>query len=97
MRVLENKIILCNGFGKIFVLACDIQDQLNLECSFSLPSVSISRKKPIGMSRIYVCVTHKREVIIAQSHGKEQPRKPGFYRGKRYISSQSQRKDRLKE
>ena len=41
MRVLKNKIVLCNGYGEVFVFSCDIQDQLNLECSFSLPSIDI--------------------------------------------------------
>ena len=63
MRVLENKIVLCNGFGEVFVLTCsDTQDQLNQECSFSLP---------LSMGPPYMCVTNKREVIIARYCGKE--------------------------
>ena len=71
MRVLENKIVLCNAFGEVFVLTCsDTQDQLNQECSFSLPSSSREtprwrRPKP------YMCVTNKREVITARSDDKE--------------------------
>ena len=58
--MLEIKIVLCNGFGEVFVLACDIQDQLNTECSFSLTSVGISREKARDVTmqqRTYVSVT----------------------------------------
>ena len=70
MRVLENKIVLCNEFGEVFVLTCsDTQDQLNLECSFSLPSSS--KKNPWWCRQPFMCVTNKREVIIARSGDKE--------------------------
>ena len=73
MRVLDNKIVLCNGLGEVFILTCnETQDQLNLECSFSLPSVDIPPEQ-LQNIRIqpYMCVTDKCEVIIARSHGKE--------------------------
>ena len=70
MRVLENKIVLCNAFGEVFVLTCsDTQDQLNQECSFSLPS--FSREDPLWSRQPFMCVTNKREVIIARSRDKE--------------------------
>ena len=71
IRVLENKIVLCNEFGEVFVLTCsDTQDQLNQECSFSLPSSSRETFRwPRAQS--YMCVTNKREVIIARSDDKE--------------------------
>ena len=71
MRVLENKIVLCNEFGEVFVLTCsDTQDQLNQECSFSLPSSSM--EIPWWLTpKPYMCVTNKREVIIARSRDKE--------------------------
>ena len=71
MRVLENKIVLCNEFGEVFVLTCsDTQDQLNLECSFSLPLSS--RKIHWWLTpKSYMCITNKREVIIARYEDKE--------------------------
>ena len=73
MRVLNNKIVLCNGLGEVFILTyTETQDQLNLECSFSLPSIDIPRKKLQNIRmQSYMCVTDKCEVIIARSHGKE--------------------------
>ena len=73
MRVLDNKIILCNGFGEVFILTyTETQDQLNLESSFSLLSTDISREKLQNIRmQPYMCVTDKREVFIARSHGKE--------------------------
>ena len=74
MRVLENKIVLCNEFGKVFILACDMQDQqLNKECSFSLPTLGSTNEKParVAIHDHYMCVTNKREVIIARSDGKK--------------------------
>ena len=73
MRALDNKIILCNGFGKVFILTyTETQDQLNLECSFSLPSIDIPREKRQNIKmQPYMCVTDKHEVFIARSHGKE--------------------------
>ena len=65
MRVLENKIVLCNSLGEVFILKfSDTQDQLNLESSFSLPS-------PSREEEFYMCVTNKHEVIIARSRDKE--------------------------
>ena len=75
MRVLENKIVLCNGFGEVFVLTCsDTQDQLNQHCSFSLSFPSSSPSRDISsflMLKPNMCVTNKREVIIARSDDKE--------------------------
>ena len=73
MRVLKNKIVLCNGFGEVFILTYnETQDQINLECSFSLPSIDISREQLQNIRmQPYMCVTDKHEVIIARSHGKE--------------------------
>ena len=73
MRVLENKIVLCNGFGEVFVLTrSDTQDQLNTKCSFSLPLIYSPRGKPKDVRmEPYMCATDKHEVIIAVSHGKE--------------------------
>ena len=74
MRVLENKIVLCNEFGKVFILACDMQDlQLNKECSFSLPTLGSTNEKParVVIHEHYMCVTNKREVIIARPKGNE--------------------------
>ena len=75
MRVLENKIVLCNQFGEVFVLTCsDTQDQLNQHCSFSLPFPSSSSSRNISsllMLKPHMCVTNKREVIIARYCGKE--------------------------
>ena len=74
MRVVENKIVLCNEFGKVFILACDMQDQqLNKECSFSLPTQGSTNEKParVAIHEHYICVTNKREVIIARSDGKK--------------------------
>jgi hypothetical protein len=73
MRVLENKIVLCNEFGKVFILACDMQDQqLNKECSFSLPTLGSTNEKPeVVTTRHYMCATNKREVIIARPKGNE--------------------------
>ena len=73
MRVLKNKIVLCNDFGEVFILTYnETLDQQNLECSFSLPSIDIPREKlQIITMQSYMCVTDKREVIIARSHGKE--------------------------
>ena len=73
MRVLKNKIVLCNAFGDVFILTYnETQDQLNLECSFSLPSIDIPREQLQNIRmQPYMCVTDKREVIIARSHGKE--------------------------
>ena len=73
MRVLDNKIVLCNGLGEVFILTYnETQDQLNLECSFSLPSIDIPRGKLQNIRmQPYMCVTDKHEVIIARSHGKE--------------------------
>ena len=73
MRVLGNKIVLCNGFGEVFILTYnETQDQLNLECSFSLPSIDIPPEQ-LQYIRIkpYMCVTDKDEIIIARSHGEE--------------------------
>ena len=71
MRVLQNKIVLCNEFGEVFVLTCsDTQDQLNQVCSFSLTSFSRADPQRLTMVR-YMCVTNKREVIIARSDDKE--------------------------
>ena len=71
MRVLENKIVLCNAFGEVFVLTCsDTQDKLNQECSFSLPS-SLRETFRWPRAQSYMCVTNKREVIIARSDDKE--------------------------
>ena len=84
MRVLNNKIVLCNDFGEVFILTCnETQDQLNLECSFSLPSIDIPPEQLQNIKmQPYMCVTDKCEVFIARSHGKVV-----------YIC-QSQRKDR---
>ena len=73
MRVLDNKIVLCNGLGEIFILTfSDTQDQLNLECSFSLPSIDIPPEQLQNIKmQPYMCVTDKCEVFIARSHGKE--------------------------
>ena len=73
MRVLDNKIVLCNGFGEVLVLTYnETQHQLNTEYSFSLPSTDSSRENPRDFRmEPYMCVTDKREVIIARSHGKE--------------------------
>ena len=74
MRVLESKIVLCNEFGKVFILACDMQGlQLNKECSFSLPTLGSTHEKPAwdALHEHYMCVTDKREVIIARSDGKK--------------------------
>ena len=73
MRVLKNMIILCNGLGEVFILTyTETQDQLNLESSFSLPSIDIPREKLQNIRmQPYMCVTDKHEVIIARSHGKE--------------------------
>ena len=73
MRVLDNKIVLCNGFGEVLVLTYnETQHQLNTEYSFSLPSTDSSTERPRDvMIKPYMCVTDKREVIIARSHGKE--------------------------
>ena len=71
MRVLENKIVLCNEFGEVFVLTCsDTQDQLNQVCSFSLPSSSRETLRRLT-PKSYMCVTNKREVIIARYDDKE--------------------------
>ena len=71
MRALENKIVLCNEFGEVFVLTCsDTQDQLNLDCLFFLPSSS--RKTPWRpRQQPFMCVKNKREVIIASSDNEE--------------------------
>ena len=73
MRVLENKIVLCNGFGEVFILTyTEKQDQLNREYSFSLPTIDSPTERPRDvMIKPYMCVTDKHEVIIARSHGKE--------------------------
>ena len=73
MRVLKNKIVLCNAFGEVFILTYnETQDHLNLECSFSLPSIDIPREKLQNIRmQPYMCVTDKCEVFIAGSHGKE--------------------------
>jgi hypothetical protein len=73
MRVLESKIVLCNGYGKVFILACDMQGlQLNKECSFSLPTLGSAHEKPeVVTTRHYMCATNKREVIIARPKGNE--------------------------
>ena len=73
MRVLKNKIVLCNAFGDVFILTYnETQDQLNLECSFSLPSIDIPPEQLQNIKmQPYMCVTDKHEVITARSHGKE--------------------------
>ena len=73
MRVLENKIVLCNGLGEVFILTySDTQDQVNMEFSFSLLTISSSPENPRDVTmQPYMCVTDKREVIIARSHEKE--------------------------
>ena len=73
MRVLDNKIVLCNGFGEVFILTCnETQDQLNTECSFSLSSIDIPPEQLQNIKmQTYMCVTDKCEVFIARSHGKE--------------------------
>ena len=73
MRVLKNKIVLCNGLGEVFILTyTETQDQLNQECSFSLPSIDIPREKLQNIKmQPYMCATNKHEVIITVSHGKE--------------------------
>ena len=72
MRVLENKIVLCNGLGEVFILTySDTQDQVNMEFSFSLLTISSSPENPRDVTmQPYMCVTDKREVIIARSHEK---------------------------
>ena len=73
MRVLDNKIVLCNGLGQVFILTYnETQDQVNTECSFSLLTISSSPENPWDVTmQPYMSVTNKREVIIARSHGKE--------------------------
>ena len=73
MRVLDNKIVLCNGLGEVFILTCnETQDQLNTECLFSLPSIDIPPEQLQNIKmQTYMCVTDKCEVFIARSHGKE--------------------------
>ena len=75
MRVLDSMIVLCNEFGEVFVLTCsDTRVQLNLDCSFSLPFPSSSPSRDISsflMLKPNMCVTNKREVIIARYYDKE--------------------------
>ena len=74
MRVVENKIILCNCHGKVFILTLDAQGRLNTECSLSLSAFDGSHEKPRSDRRqidVFMCVTNKREVIITTRKGKK--------------------------
>ena len=74
MRVVENKIVSCNCHGKVFIFTLDIPGRLSTECLLSLPEFDGSHEKPGYFEErtdVFMCVTNKREVIIATRNGKK--------------------------